>query len=183
MDVEDGSAGSSCLVGCTNVISLILRSTFPFLHFSSLYLLEFRESPLEVLLGSLAMWGAWLGFAVIWIRPGHRVDSSSVLSLFLLVFSRKPASETQGFHRRFGIECKLFRAPPPLQSDRAISRVHGQLGLVFSSQFGFLFPIQQGLFIFTVFARLSACYAGEGTCFPSFIRKNQRHLGTKGEDF
>ena len=30
--------------------------------------------------------GAWLGFAVISIRPGHRVDSSSVLSLFLLVF-------------------------------------------------------------------------------------------------
>ena len=86
MDVEDGRAGHSCLVSCTNVISLLLMSNSPFLHFSSLYLLDFRDSPLQVLLGSPAMWGARLGFAVISIRPGHRVDSSSVLSLFLLVF-------------------------------------------------------------------------------------------------
>lgn len=97
-------------------------------------------------------------------------------------FSGKSASETQGSHRRFGIECNLCRAPSPLQLDRANSRGDGLLGPVFSAKCGFKFPIQQGLFIFTVFARLSACYMGEGRCFPSFIRKNQRHLGTKGED-
>ena len=179
MDVEDGS--ELFLFGRLHERDFTdSESTFPFLHFSSLYLLEFGISS-EVLLGSLAMWGAWLGFAVIWIRPGHRVDSSSVLSLFLLVFSRKPASETQGFHRRFGIECKLFRAR--LLTIRSCNqpRPWSTWAGIFS-QFGFLFPIQQGLFIFTVFASFPP-YAGEGTCFPSFIRKNQRHLGTKGEDF
>ena len=86
MYAEDGRSGYSCLVSCTNVISLLLRSNPPFPHFSSLYLHDFRDSQLQVLLGVPAMWGAWLGFAVISIPPGHRVDSSSVFSLFLLVF-------------------------------------------------------------------------------------------------
>ena len=61
MDVEDGRAGYSCLVGCTNVISLLLRSNSPFSHFLSLYLHDFWDSPLQVLLGVPVMWGHGLG--------------------------------------------------------------------------------------------------------------------------
>ena len=61
MDVEDGRAGYSCLVSCTHVISLLLRSNSPFPHFLSLYLHDFWDSPLQVLLGVPVMWGHGLG--------------------------------------------------------------------------------------------------------------------------
>lgn len=85
MDFEAGRAGSSCLVSCTNVISLLLKAICPFLHFSSLYLLDFRESPLQVLLGSLAM---WRGMACVRCDSEPAGASGGFKQCFIFVFTR-----------------------------------------------------------------------------------------------